>query len=176
MGLCLSSLLKCSLTWSSPTDGEFALFQTFPLSLGAWDSWRLVISIKASKKRQKKHWVLQPYLCPLSLDPLPHQDFIFLVLHFAADVPVEAFLVAVPILCQIRLHRTKRIPACSDSASVFLLDLVCLLLPFLFFLFIFEFSLEVCVHACRSSLTFAWFPAHWDGPVSGLERCSLKIN
>lgn len=94
-------------------------------------------------------------MCPLSSDSLPHHTCIFLVLHFADDVPVETFLVAVVILCQIQLHATKSMSACSDSVSVFLLGQLCLLLPFLRLCFLFEFSQELCVHACRFLATFS---------------------
>lgn len=52
--ICACSVCKCSLTWSSSTEGEPSWLQTFPLVSGTWNSWRQVLPKK--KTVTKKVW------------------------------------------------------------------------------------------------------------------------
>lgn len=71
MDLHMTSLFKCSLIWSFSTSGKYSLLQTFPLVLGAWDSWRLVSQVKTKAKKASStsafflYVICNQFLCPV---------------------------------------------------------------------------------------------------------------
>lgn len=49
--LCMSSLFKCFLGWSTSTDGMSSLLHTFPFVSVAWASWRPVLAVINETKK-----------------------------------------------------------------------------------------------------------------------------
>lgn len=78
-----------------------------------------------------------------------------------ADVPVETFLVALHIPHQIQIQTGFLTPSLQvrDSSCV---TRPCFNLLYTSFLCL-EFSQELLALPCRSTATFALYPAHWDG-------------
>lgn len=80
-------------------------------------------------------------------------------LPFAADVLVEALLIALCILCQIQFQVgfgfSDPIPAHSDSVSVFLPSDLMLFPPPVCFLFMSGFCHELLIHLWWAPDTFA---------------------
>lgn len=70
--LLMSSLFKCSLGWSSSTDGKYSLLQTFHLVSGAWAFWRSVLAVTNETKKTKVPW---SFLCCSSSVPYPIQQW-----------------------------------------------------------------------------------------------------
>lgn len=81
----MSTLLKCSLIWSSCSKFKASLLQTFPLVSVTWDY--------QSGPMQRSHWIsISAFSVSSTNDLVQQQDHILPKLPFAAEGPALAFL------------------------------------------------------------------------------------
>lgn len=98
--------------------------------------------------------------------PIQQQTRIFFHLPLAADIIVEALLVALHIPCEIQLRVDfgfpHVIPECLDNAAIFLPSHLSLLLPLVHFLYKPDFCQEHLVHPCRIRFLFLFLQVRMD--------------
>lgn len=124
MDLCMFSLLKCLLAWSSSAEGQSDLLQTYPWVLGAWDSWRLISGGSSSP------WeTANMKLLPVSDEDLIH---FFLMKQSIADTHCIATTLPALVCSLILTHKlwtssssVPRHPSTHFCCSVSLPSLSC---------------------------------------------------
>lgn len=159
MGLCMSGLLNCSLTWSSSTKCTSYLLQPFPMLSEIWDSWS---HVSKDWRKEGIHHVLcneVPYLIQQWPHIIPSPSFVSCMF-------TEALLFVFDIPGQIQFHLGYDFPSficcCSDNVSAFFLGYS----PYFHALY----ASTSCFSMARSSLSSAqasWFFVqlfiHWEG-------------
>ena len=175
MDLCVSSLLMCSLNWSSSTSGMPSLLQTFSLVSRTWDSWRLVLLLKSEVKKAFRTSAFLMSCVTEAPAPFSSKPTFPLACCLPPMYLHKHFLLPLTSLSLAKFNSSwvfcflNWISACLGSVLIFLSSYLLLFPPSVGFLFVSKFCQELLVHLCGPSGVFAWLPAQWHGLLLTLE-------